>query len=42
MVRRLLPGCAALKMSMDASDALAIAICHAHTAGSSARLKLRA
>ena len=42
MVRMLLPGCAALKMSVDASDALAIAICHAHTAGTSARLKIRA
>jgi crossover junction endodeoxyribonuclease RuvC len=42
MVRMLLPGCAALKMSADASDALAIAICHAHTAGTAARLKLRA
>jgi crossover junction endodeoxyribonuclease RuvC len=30
MVRLLLPGCAAIKMSTDASDALAIAICHAH------------
>jgi crossover junction endodeoxyribonuclease RuvC len=42
MVRMLLPGCASLKMSADASDALAIAICHAHTAGTSARLKIRA
>ena len=42
MVRMLLPACAALKMSIDASDALAIAICHAHTAGTSARLKIRA
>jgi crossover junction endodeoxyribonuclease RuvC len=42
MVRMLLPGCAALKMSADASDALAIAICHAHTAATAARLKLRA
>lgn len=42
MVRMLLPGCAALKMSADASDALAIAICHAHTAGTTARLKVRA
>ena len=42
MVRMLLPGCASLKMSADASDALAIAICHAHTAGTMARLKLRA
>lgn len=42
MVRMLLPGCATLKMSADASDALAIAICHAHTAGTNARLKIRA
>lgn len=41
MVRMLLPGCASLKMTADASDALAIAICHAHTAGSTARLKVR-
>lgn len=42
MVRMLLPGCASLKMSADAADALAIAICHAHTAGTAARLKLKA
>jgi crossover junction endodeoxyribonuclease RuvC len=42
MVRMLLPGCASLAMSADASDALAIAICHAHTAGTNARLRLRA
>ena len=42
MVRMLLPGCASLKMSADASDALAIAICHAHTAGTAARMKIRA
>jgi crossover junction endodeoxyribonuclease RuvC len=42
MVRMLLPGCAALKMSADAADALAVAICHAHTAGTQARLKIRA
>ena len=42
MVRMLLPGCASLKMSADASDALAIAICHAHTAGTTARFKIRA
>ena len=42
MVRMLLPGCASLKMSADATDALAIAICHAHTAGTSVRLKIRA
>ncbi|HYM60564.1 MAG TPA: crossover junction endodeoxyribonuclease RuvC [Thermoanaerobaculia bacterium] len=33
MVRLLLPGCASIKMTADASDALAVAICHAHTAG---------
>lgn len=42
MVRMLLPGCASLKLTPDAADALAIAICHAHTAGTAARLKLRA
>ncbi len=42
MVRMLLPACATLKMSADAADALAIAICHAHTAATTARLKLRA
>ena len=42
MVRMLLPGCAALKMSADATDALAVAICHAHTAGTAARFKIRA
>jgi crossover junction endodeoxyribonuclease RuvC len=31
MVRRLLPGCTVLKA--DAADALAVAICHAHHAG---------
>ena len=40
MVRMLLPGCASLVMSADAADALAIAICHAHTAGTNARLKI--
>ncbi len=42
MVRVLLPGCATLKMSADAADALAVAICHAHTAATAARLKIRA
>ena len=42
MVRMLLPQCATLKMSADATDALAVAICHAHTAGTAARLKIRA
>jgi len=40
MVRVLLPGCATL-MSADASDALAVAICHAHTAGTNIRLRVR-
>jgi crossover junction endodeoxyribonuclease RuvC len=42
MVRMMLPGCATLKLAADASDALAIAICHAHTAGTNARLRIRA
>jgi crossover junction endodeoxyribonuclease RuvC len=42
MVRLLIPGCASMKMSVDASDALAIAICHAHTAGTNARMQIRA
>jgi crossover junction endodeoxyribonuclease RuvC len=41
MVRMLLPGCSSLVMSADAADALAIAICHAHTAGTQARLTIR-
>jgi crossover junction endodeoxyribonuclease RuvC len=40
MVRMLLPGCANLVMSADAADALAVAICHAHTAGVAATLKI--
>lgn len=40
MVRMLLPGCAKLVMSTDASDALAVAICHAHTAGTAQRLRI--
>ena len=42
MVRMLIPACGTVKMSADATDALAIAICHAHTAGTAARLKIRA
>jgi crossover junction endodeoxyribonuclease RuvC len=42
MVRMLIPACAQMKMSADATDALAIAICHAHTAGTNARFKIRA
>ncbi len=41
IVRMLLPGCGSMKMSPDATDALAIAICHAHTAATAARLKIR-
>ena len=37
MVRLLLPGCATLELKPDAADALAVAICHAHTAGSRVR-----
>jgi crossover junction endodeoxyribonuclease RuvC len=37
MVRMLIPACASLKMTADASDALAVAICHAHTEGTRAR-----
>jgi len=40
VVRMLLPGCARLVMSADAADALAVAICHAHTAGTAARSKI--
>ena len=42
MVRMLLPGCGSMKMSVDAADALALAICHAHTAGTMTRFKIRA
>lgn len=41
MVRRLVPQCATLKMTSDASDALAIAICCAHSAAQTARLQIR-
>ena len=40
MVRLLIAGCGAQVMSADASDALAVAICHAHTHATSARLKI--
>jgi crossover junction endodeoxyribonuclease RuvC len=40
MVRMMIPGCASLVMSADASDALAVAICHAHTFATIARLKI--
>lgn len=37
MVKVLLPDCAQMKIGADAYDALAIAICHAHTAGTVGR-----
>ena len=40
MVRVLLPSCAEQVMSADASDALAVAICHAHTHATAMRLKI--
>jgi len=40
MVRLLIAGCATQVMSTDASDALAVAICHAHTHATSVRLKI--
>ena len=40
MVRMLIPAVAHLVMSADASDALAVAICHAHTASTAARMKI--
>lgn len=41
MVRRLIPGCSTLVMSADASDALAVAICHAHSAVTTARIRVQ-
>lgn len=40
MVRLLLPECGAMQLGADAADALAVAICHAHTAGRNVRLKV--
>jgi len=40
MVRLLLPGCSEQAMSADASDALAVAICHAHMFATATRLKM--
>ncbi len=40
MVRILLPDCTERALPLDASDALAIAICHAHTHATAARLKI--
>lgn len=39
MVRVLLPACAEGILSPDAADALAVAICHAHTQATAVRLK---
>jgi crossover junction endodeoxyribonuclease RuvC len=39
LVRMIIPGAPPV-MSADASDALAVAICHAHTAGTHARLRI--
>ena len=40
MVRMMIPAAAKLVMSADASDALAVAICHAHSSSATARLKI--
>jgi crossover junction endodeoxyribonuclease RuvC len=40
MVRMMIPAAAKLVMSADASDALAVAICHAHTSSTAARMKI--
>ena len=40
MVRLLLPGCADVQLSADAADALAVAICHAHSHRLSARIRV--
>ena len=40
MVRVLVPDCVNLVLSTDASDALAVAICHAHTSATVTRLKI--
>jgi crossover junction endodeoxyribonuclease RuvC len=42
MVRLLVAGCGTTVMSTDATDALALAICHAHSAVPPARLRVRA
>ncbi|MFZ2492748.1 MAG: crossover junction endodeoxyribonuclease RuvC [Thermoanaerobaculia bacterium] len=42
MVRMLIPGITSVRLVADAADALAIAICHAHTAATASRLKIRA
>jgi crossover junction endodeoxyribonuclease RuvC len=39
MVRLLIPGCHGVKMTPDAADALAVAICHAHTNGTKLKVK---
>lgn len=40
MVRLLLPGCADVTLSADAADALAVAICHAHSHRLNARIRV--
>src|SRR5258708_25725768 len=40
LVRMIIPACATLVIRADASDALAVAICHAHTNGTNARLRI--
>ena len=40
MVRMMIPAAAKLVMSADAADALAVAICHAHTSSTATRLKI--
>ncbi len=42
MVRLLLPACASMQLAADAADALAVAICHAHSSGRTNRLTVRA
>jgi crossover junction endodeoxyribonuclease RuvC len=40
MVRMLLPGCSGLMLAADAADALAVAICHAHSYRMTAKLRI--
>lgn len=42
MVRVLIPSCATLEIGPDAADALAVAICHANSAGMAAHIRLAA
>lgn len=41
MVRLLVSGAAVGKLGADAADALAVAVCHAHTGGSAAHMRIR-